>query len=63
MLYGVRRLTFEVVCAEQLADSRRADIIPLCIAAFRQDFLFDSLPPTSTHVLIRLDGELVSHAA
>ena len=65
MMYGARRLTFEVLGAEQLVDSQRADIIHLRTAAFHQDFspLFDWLPPASTHILTRPDGELVGHAA
>ena len=57
-------LTFDVIHTDDLADTWRAAIINLCAAAYDENFdrLF-ALLPGSTHVLARLDGELVSHAA
>lgn len=52
-----------VAPASALTSAERAVIVALCSAAFEEDFswLFDRLPD-STHVLARLDGQLVSHA-
>ena len=57
-------ITFEVPRAEDLTSVYRAEIIRLCSAAYAESFahLFEMLPG-STHVLARLDGKLVSHAA
>ena len=53
----------EVVGVDDLSPADRSAIIRLCADAFEEDFtpLFQYLPD-STHVLARLDGELVSHA-
>ena len=58
------KLSFDVIHATQLTAIQKVEIINLCAAAYEENFdrLFESLPD-STHVLARLDGELVSHAA
>ena len=60
---------FTVVSTDDLDEGERAAIIALCNAAFAAedptaDFqaLFQLVPPGSTHVLMRLAGELVGHA-
>ena len=55
----------QVIAAEDLDRSARADIITLCEAAYKEDFgsLFDLLPG-SVHVLARGEhGRLVGHTA
>jgi hypothetical protein len=55
---------FEVVTADVLDDTVRAEIIKLCESAYGEDFsrLFNELPG-SIHILARdACGELVSHA-
>jgi aminoglycoside 2'-N-acetyltransferase I len=61
MTYGI---TLEVTRAEDLTNADKAEIVNLCFAAYEENFdhLFEMLPG-STHVLARLDGKLVSHAA
>ncbi len=58
-------ILFSVLDAKSLDASQRAEIIRLCSAAYAEDFtpFLELLLPTSVHVLARLDGELVSHAA
>jgi aminoglycoside 2'-N-acetyltransferase I len=57
-------LTLAVARAADLTPAQRAEIIALCARAFGEPFddWFGVLPG-STHVLGRLGGELVSHAA
>lgn len=57
-------LVLAVAPAADLAPAQRAEIIALCARAYAEPFddWFEVLPG-STHVLARLDGELVSHAA
>ena len=52
------------LAATDLSAHQRAEIIVLCTAAYEEDFtdMFDMLPG-SIHVLARLSGQLVSHAA
>ncbi len=61
MTHGI---TFEVTRAEDFTTANKAEIVSLCSAAYEErfDHLFEMLPG-STHVLARLDGKLVSHAA
>ncbi len=53
----------DLIPADALTLAERAAIIALCEAAFAEDFsqLFDLLPGTQ-HLLVRVDGRLVSHA-
>jgi aminoglycoside 2'-N-acetyltransferase I len=60
---------FTVVRTEDLGEDERAAIIALCNDAFAaydepSDFrlLFQLVPPGSTHVLMRLAGQLAGHA-
>lgn len=55
---------FEVKRVDELDNRQRSEIIDLCTIAYDEDFAdwFDVLPG-STHVLARLGGKLVSHAA
>lgn len=57
------KITLEVTRAEELSTAHRAEIISLCTIAYEENFdqLFETLP-SSTHVLARLGGQLVSHA-
>ncbi len=57
-------LTLSRIAANDLGQPQRAEIIALCTAAYEEDFadMFDMLPG-SIHVLARLNGQLVSHAA
>lgn len=52
------------IVATDLSAHQRAEIIALCTAAYEEDFadMFDMLPG-SIHMLARLNGQLVSHAA
>ena len=56
--------TLTVRPADALDAAERGEIVALCDAAFDEPFeaMFDLLPG-STHVLLRVDGTLVSHAA
>jgi aminoglycoside 2'-N-acetyltransferase I len=58
------KLIFAVIQASELGSDERAEIINLCTDAYEEDFahLFASLPG-STHLLGRLDGKIVTHAA
>ena len=60
-----QRLWFDILQSQQIDEKGRAEVVRLCTAAYREDFafLFSVLPPEAGHVLARLDGELVSHAA
>ena len=53
----------DLLPADALTLTERAAIIALCEAALAEDFsqLFDLLPGTQ-HLLVRVDGRLVSHA-
>ncbi|HEX4951741.1 MAG TPA: GNAT family N-acetyltransferase [Blastocatellia bacterium] len=57
-------LQFRVARANDLNAEERTALIQLCTAAYEENFdhLFSSLP-NATHVLGRLDGEIVTHAA
>lgn len=57
-------LTLTCVAAADLSQPERAEIVALCTVAYDEDFsdMFDVFPGSS-HVLARLDGQLVSHAA
>lgn len=57
-------LILSTMAATDLSPEGRAEIIALCTAAYEEDFtdMFDVLPG-SVHLLARLDGRLVSHAA
>lgn len=49
----------------RLTHTEKQEIIDLCTRAFSDEafgILFDLVPPTSMHVLARLDGRLVGHA-
>jgi aminoglycoside 2'-N-acetyltransferase I len=52
-----------VASAEELAPSDKQQIVRLCSEAFDEDFgnMFRLLPG-STHVLVRVEGDLASHA-
>jgi aminoglycoside 2'-N-acetyltransferase I len=58
------RLQIEVVPTDRLGTAQRAAIVRLCTSAFAQDFsaLFDLVPSTASHILVRLDHMLLSHA-
>ena len=57
-------LQFQAVKADDLNAQERGALIQLCTAAYEEEFdhLFTSLPG-STHMLGRLNGEIVTHAA
>ncbi len=58
------RLTFEISHAPDLTITQQRDIIEICTAAYEENFdrIFELLPG-STHVIARLHGKPVSHAA
>ncbi len=58
------QLTFQISKAAELNPDDRQALIELCTAAYEETFdhLFDSLPD-STHIIARLENEIVSHAA
>lgn len=58
------KLTFQISQASELSPNDRQTLIELCTAAYEENFdhLFDSLPG-STHIIARLENEIVSHAA
>lgn len=58
------KLTFQISKAAELTPHDRQALIDLCTAAYEEafDHLFDSLPD-STHIIARLENEIVSHAA
>lgn len=58
------KLTFQISKATELPPNDRQALIDLCTAAYEETFdhLFDSLP-NSTHIIARLENEIVSHAA
>lgn len=57
-------LIFTQIDARDLTPAGRAEIIGLCTLAYAEDFSdFFEVLPNSTHLLARLEGELVSHAA
>ncbi|HEY0735134.1 MAG TPA: GNAT family N-acetyltransferase [Herpetosiphonaceae bacterium] len=58
-------LRVEVVLTTTLDAAQRAAIVRLCTAAFAQDFgaLFDLVPVTASHMLVRLDDILIGHTA
>lgn len=54
----------EVVPAAELDASLRADILALCSDAYEEDFTpYLDLLSQAVHVLLRVDGKLVGHAA
>ena len=57
-------LQFQINRADELNAEERTALIELCTAAYEENFdhLFSSLPG-ATHVLGRLDGAIVTHAA
>ncbi len=59
-----RPLDLRVVSSEAIRGALREELLSLCSRAYEDDFspFLDLLSP-ATHVLARLDGELVSHAA
>lgn len=60
----LEHLRVEVVSTTDLDAAQRAAIVRLCTAAFAQDFgaLFDLVPITASHMLVRLDDLLIGHA-
>lgn len=58
------QLTFQISKATELTQNDRQALIDLCTAAYEEafDHLFDSLPD-STHIIARINNEIVSHAA
>lgn len=60
----LEHLRVEVTPTTKLDAIERAAIVRLCTAAFAQDFgaLFDLVPATASHILVRLDDVLIGHA-
>ena len=57
-------LQFSVVAAADLTADARAEVLALCSEAYEADFAwYLELLVGATHLLARVDGELVSHAA
>ncbi|MBO9664999.1 GNAT family N-acetyltransferase [Dokdonella sp.] len=62
--HASRRLHFEVVSSEAVRGDLRGALLSLCSRAYEEDFSpFLALLSPAVHLLARLDGELVSHAA
>lgn len=57
-------LRLQVMPTTELDATLRAAIVRLCTAAFAQDFgaLFDLIPATASHILVRRDDLLIGHA-
>lgn len=57
-------LQIDIVASKELDESLRSELLALCSEAYEEDFspFLDLLHP-ATHLLGRIDGELVSHAA
>ncbi|MFN0098538.1 MAG: GNAT family N-acetyltransferase [Gemmatimonadaceae bacterium] len=57
-------LQISVVDAADLTSQERAEVLALCTEAYEEDFTSElELLVDATHLLARVDGELVSHAA
>ncbi len=57
-------MEIEVVPALELAPGVRSEILALCTDAYEEDFTpYLNLLGSAVHVLVRLNGALVSHAA
>ncbi len=57
-------LQISVVNAADLTADDRAEVLALCSEAYEEDFAwYLDLLVGATHLLVRVDGELVSHAA
>lgn len=64
MPYAGRALQFEAVPAAALDRTTRAEILAVCSDAYEEDFAaYLELLAGAVHVLGRLDGALVAHAA
>ena len=60
---SVERLRIEIVTGEAIGSRGWRKIVDLCSAAFEMDFAASFRPQTeTTHVLARLDDQIVSHA-
>ena len=60
---SVERLRIEIVPGEAISSRGWRKIVDLCTAAFEMDFEAYLRPrPETTHVLARLDDQIVSHA-
>ena len=60
---SVERLRIEIVPGEAISGRSWRKIVDLCTAAFEMDFeAYLRLLPETTHVLARLDDQIVSHA-
>ena len=61
---STENVTFEVALRSELTELVRAEILSLCNAAYGIDFepIIKSYGGPITHVLLRVDDELVSHA-
>lgn len=60
----LEQLRVEVTPTTEIDTAQRAAIVRLCTAAFAQDFsaLFDLVPATALHILVRRDDMLIGHA-
>jgi aminoglycoside 2'-N-acetyltransferase I len=57
-------LTLSVVPHDQLSSSQKAEVLTLCSSTYDEDFTpFFKLLGSAIHVLARVDGKLVCHAA